>query len=317
VKAFITGITGQDGFYLADLLNEKGYEVHGLARRLSQPRHVPNNVKIHIGDVTDSSLTELIADIKPDEVYNLAAMSHVGESFKIPRSTFDINAIGTLNALEGARKACSRYYQASTSELFGNEPGPQNELTRFHPRSPYGVSKIAAYWLTVNYREAYGVHASNGILFNHESPIRGEDFVTKKIAQGVARIFHGDDKKIKLGNIESKRDWGHAQDYVRGMWLMLQHEPDDFILATGKTHSVQEFLSLAFSEIGEDYQDHIEIDEKLFRPAEVDELCGDYTKAKEKLGWQPEVTFRELVKEMVNYEISNLDMGQRRKTSTA
>lgn len=313
--AFITGISGQDGFYLADLLNEKGYEVHGLVRRVSQPRIVPDNVTIHIGDVTDPFLTELIADTNPGEVYNLAAMSHVGESFKIPRSTFDINANGTLNALEGAKKSGSKFYQASTSELFGNEPSPQNEKTAFHPRSPYGVSKIAAYWLTVNYRESYGLHASNGILFNHESPIRGEDFVTKKITQYVGKIDHWlrhkgkFPGKLKLGNIESKRDWGHAKDYVRGMWLMLQHEPDDFVLATGKTHSVQEFLSLAFSEIDEDYSEYIEIDESLYRPAEVHLLRGDYSKAQKLLGWQPEVTFRELVKEMVGYEISNIDMG--------
>lgn len=309
MRAFITGITGQDGFYLAELLNNKGYEVHGLARRSAQSKVLPHNVKIHIGDVQDSATTELIADINPDEVYNLAAMSHVGESFNIPRSTFEINALGTLNALEGAKKALARFYQASTSELYGNEPPPQNETTRFYPRSPYGVAKLAAFYLTVNYREAYGMHTSNGILFNHESPLRGEDFVTKKIAQGVARVFHGDTTSLKLGNLEAKRDWGHAKDYVKGMWLMLQHEPDDFVLATGKTHTVREFAALAFQEIDEDYNDHIEIDPNLYRPAEVDELCGDYSKAYEKLGWQPEVTFRDLVKEMVNHEISNFDLG--------
>ena len=256
--------------------------------------------------MTDPRLTELIADLRPREVYNLAAMSHVGESFKIPRSTFEINAMGALNALEGAKRANARFYQASTSELYGNSPAPQNEETTFRPRSPYGVSKLAAYWLTVNYREM-GLHASNGILFNHESPLRGEDFVTKKIAMGVAKVFHVE-QGFKLGNLHAKRDWGHAKDFVKGMWMMLQAPPDDYVLATGETHTVKEFLTLAFKEIDEDWHDWVTIDPKLFRPSEVDELCGDYTKVR-KLGWQPEVTFRELVKEMVNYEISNLDMG--------
>lgn len=314
MKAFITGITGQDGFYLTALLKEKGYEVHGLARRTSQKRDYPNAI-IHIGDVQDPSISDLIERIRPQEVYNLAAMSHVGESFKIPRNTFEINALGALNALEGARRCGAKFYQASTSELFGNSPPPQNERTRFHPRSPYGAAKLAAFYLTVNYREAYGLRASNGILFNHESPLRGEDFVTKKIAKYVGGLyayqngFRVDDlQPLKLGNLDAKRDWGHAKDFVLGMWMIMNNPPGDYVLATGETHTVREFAELAFKQIGENWEDYVQVDETLFRPSEVNELRGDYTRAL-SLGWKPEVTFRDLVKEMVEHEISNFNMG--------
>lgn len=299
MKALIAGVTGQDGHYLADLLNEKGYEVYGLVRRSAQPKSVPVNIKVIPGDVTDSGVTDLVEGM--DEVYNLAAMSHVGESFKIPRSTFAINALGTINLLEGARKYGSKFYQASTSELFGISLPPQNENTKFHPRSPYGVAKLAAYWSTVNYREAYGLFACNGILFNHESPIRGEDFVTQKICRGVARIEHGDTTPIRLGNLDAKRDWGHAKDYVRGMWQMLHHhKPDDYVLATGETHSIREFLDAAFQYIGiEDWAPYVVIDESFKRPSEVPELCGSPIKAEIILGWRRSYTFRSLVNEMM------------------
>ena len=301
MKAFISGATGQDGFYLSKFLRDKGYRVYGLVRRSAQSKEVPEGITVVEGDVTDPRVSDVISDISPNEIYHLAAMSHVGESFKIPSTTFDINAKGTLHLLEGAKRVNAKFYQASTSELFGVSPAPQNEKTLFHPRSPYGVSKLAAYWLTVNYREAYNLFACNGILFNHESPLRGENFVTQKIAQGVAKIFHGENYKITLGNLEAKRDWGHAEDFVRGMWLMLQHsKPDDYVLATGETHSIRDFLTLAFEVIGiYDWKPYVVTDPKFLRPAEVHELCGDYSKAKETLGWEPERTVKDIAQEMV------------------
>ena len=302
MKAFVTGVTGQDGHYLCDFLVSRGYEVYGLVRRSSQPRRIPENITVVPGDVTDAGFTETISDIKPQEIYNLAAMSHVGDSFKMPRSTFEINALGTLNLLEAARNVKAKFYQASTSELFGISPPPQNEATPLHPRSPYGVAKLAAYWATINYREAYGLFACNGILFNHESPIRGEDFVTQKICRGVAAIVSGKQESIKLGNLDAKRDWGHAKDYVRGMWMMMQHyRPDDFVLATGRTHTVGEFCDVAFRHAGIDnWKDYVEIDAAFMRPSEVPALCGDPVKAETILGWKREYDFESLVKEMMD-----------------
>lgn len=306
MKAFLTGVTGQDGFYLSKFLLDKGYKVYGLVRRSAQSKEIPEGITVVEGDVTDPRIVDVISDISPNEIYHLAAMSHVGESFKIPTTTFDINAKGTLNVLEAAKRINAKFYQASTSELFGISPAPQSEKTSFHPRSPYGVSKLAAYWLTVNYREAYNLFACNGILFNHESPLRGENFVTQKIAKGVAKIFHGETEKITLGNLDAKRDWGHAEDFVRGMWLMLQHsKPDDYVLATGETCSIRDFLTFAFEVIGiYDWKPYVVTDPKFLRPSEVPELRGDYSKAKEILGWEPERTVRQLAQEMVLAAIS-------------
>ena len=312
MKAFITGVTGQDGHYLADLLNEKGYEVFGLVRRTAQTKRIPANIVTVPGDVTDSGIVDIISDIKPDEIYNLAAMSHVGESFKIPRTTFEINAMGALNVLEAARKVNAKFYQASTSELFGISKPPQDESTPFHPRSPYGVSKLASFYSTVNYREAYGLFACNGILFNHESPIRGDDFVTQKIVKAVSAMsgygFEIPDKlKLRLGNLDAKRDWGHAKDYVRGMWLMLQQEtPDDYVLATGETHSIRELLDVCFSYIGiKDWTPYVECDASLFRPSEVPALCGNPAKAEKVLGWRREYSFHSLIEEMMHEALSS------------
>ena len=277
MKAFISGVSGQDGRYLTQYLQDQGYQVFGLVRRSSQERVLPE-CEIISGDVTDASIIDTILEIEPDEIYNLAAMSHVGESFKIPDYTFRVNALGTLNLLEAAKHTKAKFYQASTSELFGNSPPPQNEETKLHPRSPYGVSKLAAYWMTINYREAYGLKTYNGILFNHESPIRGEDFVTQKICKGVVDIFRGRKRYLTLGNLDAKRDWGHAEDYVRGMHLMMQNEPGEYVLATGETHSVREFLDKAFSLCGMDYEDYVKTDPKFMRPSEVPELCGDPSK---------------------------------------
>lgn len=306
MKAFLTGATGQDGFYLSNFLLDKGYKVYGLVRRSAQSKEIPEGITVVEGDVTDPRIVDVISDISPSEIYHLAAMSHVGESFKIPSTTFDINAKGTLNVLEASKRINAKFYQASTSELFGISPAPQNEKTSFHPRSPYGVSKLAAYWITVNYREAYNLFACNGILFNHESPLRGENFVTQKISKGVAKIFHGETEKICLGNLDAKRDWGHAEDFVRGMWLMLQHsKPDDYVLATGETYSIRDLLTFAFEVIGiYDWKPYVVTDPKFLRPSEVPELRGDYSKAKEILGWEPERTVRQLAQEMVLAAIS-------------
>ncbi len=344
-KALITGITGQDGSYLAELLLEKGYEVHGIKRRGSsfntqridhiyQDPHAPSpQLKLHYGDLTDTSnLTRILREVEPDEVYNLGAQSHVAVSFEVPEYTADVDAIGTLRLLEAIRslglEKKTRFYQASTSELYGLvQESPQRETTPFHPRSPYAIAKLYAYWTTVNYREAYGFYACNGILFNHESPRRGETFVTRKITRGLANISQGIDRCLYMGNINALRDWGHAKDYVRMQWLMLQQDhPEDFVIATGKQYSVREFITWSAAELGITLRFEgegqaekgivvtvannispavkpgdviVRIDPRYFRPAEVETLLGDPTKAREKLGWTPEITAREMCAEMV------------------
>ena len=338
-KAFITGITGQDGSYLAELLLEKEYEVHAIMRRASvfttqRINHIMNheNLTVHHGDLTDSSnLHRLLMAIRPDEIYNLGAQSHVAVSFEIPEYTADVVGLGAIRLLDSVRDLgpnC-KYYQASTSELFGGIPGtePQSESTPFYPKSPYGAAKLYAYWVTVNYRESYNLFACNGILFNHESPRRGETFVTKKITQAVARIHQGRQEVLKLGNMDAKRDWGHAKDFVYAQWLMLQQdEPKDYVIATGETHTVREFVELAFKEVGVDIEWQgvgvdekginastgkvlVDIDEKYFRPLEVELLLGDPSKAEKELGWQRQVSFQDLVSLMVKYDIENDDFG--------
>ncbi|MEO6846038.1 MAG: GDP-mannose 4,6-dehydratase [Chthoniobacterales bacterium] len=322
-KALITGITGQDGSYLADLLLQKGYEVHGIIRRAStfntsridhlyQDPHV-NGVRLflHYGDLNDSvSLVKLIYKLEPDEIYNLAAQSHVRVSYDIPEYTADITAVGTIRILEAMRETGvkGKFYQASSSEMYGKvQAVPQTETTPFWPRSPYAVSKVFGYWATVNYRESYGIHASNGILFNHESPRRGETFVTRKITRAVAAIKQGLQKDIYLGNLEAKRDWGYAPEYVEGMWRMLQQdEPGDYVLATNETHTVQEFVEHAFARVGLDWKEFVKYDQRYERPAEVDLLIGDPEKAKTKLGWEPKVRFTELVNIMVDADLELL-----------
>ena len=340
--ALITGVTGQDGAYLSELLLNKGYVVHGVKRRSSsfntgrvdhlyQDPHEPNSrLFLHFGDLTDSTnLIRIIQETRPDEIYNLAAQSHVWVSFETPEYTANADGIGALRLLEAIRilgiQGSTRYYQASTSELYGNAvEDPQRETTPFHPRSPYGAAKLYAYWTTVNYREAYSIHASNGILFNHESPKRGETFVTRKITRAVAAIEMGIQSKIFLGNLDASRDWGHARDYVEGMWLMLQQpQPDDYVLATGETHSVREFAEKAFARVGREIawqgkgneergidrktgQVLIEIDPVYFRPTEVHRLRGDPTKAWQRLGWHHKVTFDELVNQMVDTDLQQL-----------
>ena len=318
--ALITGITGQDGSYLAELLLEKGYEVWGIIRRSSNFNtqridHIfkdvhqkENKLQLVYGDLSDaSSIGAIIRKIMPDEVYNLAAQSHVKVSFEIPEYTADITAMGSLRILEAIRQFCpkAKYYQASSSEMYGKvKETPQSEKTPFHPRSPYGVSKVFSYWITKNYRESYDMFACNGILFNHESPRRGETFVTKKITKAIAKIKAGKQKKLYLGNLDAKRDWGYAKDYVEAMWLMLQQEkPDDYVIATGETHSVKEFLEEAFNLVGLKWEDYVEIDQRYFRPAEVDLLIGNPKKAKEKLNWEPKTKFKELVKIMLKEDL--------------
>ena len=311
-KAFITGITGQDGSYLAEILLDKGYEVFGMIRRSSSFNtaridHIFGDIELVFGDLTDGSvLNQLVRTIRPDEVYNLGAQSHVRVSFDVPEYTADSDAMGTLRLLDAIREegVQCRFYQASSSEMFGQAREiPQNEETPFHPRSPYGVSKVFGYWITRNYREAYGMYACNGILFNHESPRRGPTFVTRKITRAVGAILRGEQEELRLGNLDAKRDWGYARDYMDGAWRMLQaDEPDDYVLATGETHSVQEFLDAAFGHAGLDWHDYVKIDERYFRPAEVDLLIGDYSKAKERLGWEPTVRFDELVRMMVDHD---------------
>jgi len=320
-KALITGITGQDGSYLAELLLAKGYEVYGVIRRASTFNTVridhlyrdPHDPDVHLrlvyGDLGDSSaLNQIIKTIKPDEIYNLGAQSHVRTSFDIPEYTADISGVGAVRLLEAIRETgvTTRFYQASSSELFGKaRETPQRETTPFYPRSPYAAAKALAYYTTVNYREAYGMFACNGILFNHESPRRGETFVTRKITRAVAHIVAGKQKKLYLGNLDARRDWGFAGDYVEGMWRMLQHtEPDDYVLATGESHSVREFLDEAFSHAGLEWKRFVEIDPRYFRPTEVDELVGDASKARRVLGWQPKVGFKELVRMMVDADVS-------------
>lgn len=319
-KALITGITGQDGSYLAELLLEKGYEVHGIIRRSStfntqridhlyQDPHV-NGVRLflHYGDMADSSnLMRIVHEIAPDEVYNLAAQSHVRVSFDSPEFTGDVDALGTMRLLEAIRLTGvkTRFYQASTSELYGKvQEVPQRETTPFYPRSPYGVAKLYSFWAVKNYREAYGLHASNGILFNHESPRRGETFVTRKITRAVSRIKMGLQSELFMGNVNAQRDWGFAGDYVEGMWRMLQQDsPDDYVLATGEMHSVKEFLAEAFGYVGLDWKKYVKHDSRYERPSEVDQLLGDPTKARTVLGWTPKVTFKELVKMMVDADL--------------
>ena len=329
-KALITGITGQDGSYLAELLLSKGYEVHGTIRRASSfntaridhlytDPHI-NGVRLflHYGDIADSTnLIKLLYRIQPDEIYHLAAQSHVRVSFDIPEYTGDVTGLGTIRILEAIRETGlkSKFYQASSSEMFGKvRETPQSELTPFYPRSPYGAAKVYAYWATVNYREAYGMFAANGILFNHESPRRGETFVTRKITRAVARIKANLQDKLYLGNLDAKRDWGYAPDYVEAMWLMLQQDkPDDYVIATGETHSVREFLTEAFSYADLDWQDYVVMDPKYLRPAEVELLVGDASKARKTLGWEPKVTFRDLVRLMVDADMSLLRVDDQRE----
>lgn len=318
-KAFITGITGQDGSYLAEFLLEKGYEVHGLIRRAStfntsridhlfKDPHEPNNMlHLHYGDITDSSgMTNLLREIAPDEVYNLAAQSHVMVSFTMPTYTAQVDAVGTVALLEAIRssKLQTKFYQASTSELFGSTPPPQNESSYFRPRSPYAAAKLYAYWATVNYRDAYGLHATNGILFNHESPRRGETFVTRKITRAVANITKGSDEKLYLGNLDAIRDWGYAKEYVESMWLMLQQErPDDYVVATGVGATVREFCKQAFSRADLEWEKYVVVDPRYLRPAEVNSLVGDPTKVKKLLGWSAKTHWRELADLMVDADI--------------
>jgi len=322
-KALITGITGQDGSYLAELLLSKGCEVHGIIRRAStfntgrldhiysDPHLNKTALKLHYGDLSDASaMARLIDKIAPDEIYNLAAQSHVRVSFDSPEYTTDITATGVVRLLEAIRETGikPRFYQASSSEMFGKvQEVPQRETTPFYPRSPYGCAKVYAHWITVNYRESYGLHASSGILFNHESPRRGETFVTRKITRAVAHIQAGLQQKLYLGNLDAKRDWGYAQEYVQAMWLMLQQDqPDDYVIATNETHSVREFLEAAFAHAGLDWRKYVEIDANYYRPTEVDFLIGDYSKAKKKLGWEPKTRFVDLVKLMVEADVQRL-----------
>jgi len=323
-KALITGITGQDGSYLADLLLDKGYEVHGIIRRAStfntsriehlyEDPHVHGvRLFLHYGDLSDSvNLVKLLYDLKPDEIYHLAAQSHVRVSFDIPEYTSDITGIGTIRILEAIRETGVRpkFYQASSSEMYGKvQAVPQTETTPFWPRSPYAVAKVFAYWATVNYRESYGLHASNGILFNHESPRRGETFVTRKITRAVARIKRGKQKELYLGNLDARRDWGFAKEYVEGMWRILQQEdPDDYVLATNETHTVREFCEEAFAHVELDWKEFVKHDARYERPAEVDLLIGDPAKAKSRLGWEAQTKFRDLVKLMVDADLRAVD----------
>jgi GDPmannose 4,6-dehydratase len=351
--ALIAGVTGQDGAYLAELLLEKGYVVHGIKRRSSSfnteridhlihdPHEPGVSFHLHFGDVTDATnIIRVVQETQPDEIYNLAAQSHVQVSFETPEYTANADGLGTLRLLEAIRilrlEKKTRFYQASTSELFGKTREiPQTEATPFYPRSPYGAAKLYAYWITVNYREAYGFHASNGILFNHESPIRGETFVTRKITRAVAAMKHGMQSRLFLGNLDARRDWGHARDFVRGMWLMLQQDrPDDYVLATGESHSVREFVEKAFAHIGRSIvwqgngvnekgidkqtgQAAVEIDPRYFRPTEVDHLLGDAKKARAKLGWQHETNFEVLVREMVDSDSTALLREQQRRNRSA
>ena len=323
-KALITGITGQDGSYLADLLLAKGYEVHGIIRRAStfntsridhlyaDPHVHGVRLFLHYGDLSDSlNLTRLIDRIGPDEIYHLGAQSHVRVSFDIPENTGDVTGLGTIRILEAIREAKvpARFYQASSSEMFGKvQAVPQTETTPFWPRSPYGVAKVYAYWATVNYRESYGMHCSNGILFNHESPRRGETFVTRKVTRAVAAIKKGKQKELYMGNLDAKRDWGYAKEYVEGMWQILQQpESDDYVLATNETHTVQELCEVAFSRAGLDWKEHVKYDARYERPAEVDLLIGDPAKAKAKFGWEPKTRFKQLIELMVDADLALLE----------
>jgi len=318
-KALITGITGQDGSYLAELLLAKGYEVHGLIRRSSSfstgridhlyhdPHGAGPPLFLHYADLTDpSSLFSHLHAVRPEEVYNLGAQSHVKVSFEVPEFTADSVGMGTLRLLEAIRTADwpIRYYQAGSSEMFGSTPPRQSETSPFHPRSPYAIAKVFAHWMTIQYRDAYGLHASNGILFNHESPRRGGTFVTRKVTRGIAAILAGTEELLYMGNLEARRDWGYAPEYVEAMWRMLQQDqPDDYVIATGEMHSVREFVDVAFGLVGLDWERHVRTDERYFRPTEVDELCGDATKAERVLGWRPQVTFAGLVRLMLEADL--------------
>jgi len=330
-KALITGITGQDGSYLAELLLEKGYQVHGIIRRSSsfntqridhiyQDPHVPDcRLFLHYGDLNDaSSLNYLLKKLRPDEIYNLGAQSHVKVSFDVPEYTGEVTGLGATRLLESVRElglTDTRIYQASSSEMFGASPPPQSEATPFYPRSPYGCAKVYAYWIGVNYREAYGLHVSNGILFNHESPRRGETFVTRKVTRAASRIKVGLQDRLYLGNLEARRDWGYAKDYVEAMWLMLQQpKGDDYVVATGEAHTVRELCERAFEHVGLDYRKYVEVDPRYFRPTEVDYLLGDPSKAARALGWRPRTTFAELVRVMME---SDLALAQREKVAGA
>ena len=332
-KALITGITGQDGSYLTEFLLNKGYEVHGVVRRASvfntdridhlykDPHDPEARMFLHYGDFTDAAgLRRILQRVIPDEVYNLGAQSHVKVSFEQAEYTGNVDALGTLRLLEALRDVQEasgrqiRFYQAGTSEMYGAAPAPQSEATPFYPRSPYAAAKLYAFWITVNHREAYDLYATNGILFNHESERRGETFVTRKITRAAARIKLGLQEKLFLGNLDAKRDWGHAEDYVEAMWLMLQQEePEDFVIATGETHAVREFVEKVFSHLDLDWEKHVEIDPRYFRPTEVDVLLGDATRAREKLGWRPRVGIDELVRRMVDYD---LELARQEKTLT-
>jgi len=324
--ALITGVTGQDGSYLAELLLGKGYEVHGVVRRSSSmnrgridhlqhanPSHPEGSLFVlHYGDMTDSGgLNRLVKTVRPDEIYNLAAQSHVAVSFEEPEYTANSDALGTLRLLEALRilgmEKKTRFYQASTSEMFGLTPPPQSEQTPFYPRSPYGVAKLYAHWMTVNFREAYGMFACSGILFNHESPRRGENFVTRKVTRGVSAIIAERSTKLRLGNLESKRDWGHARDYVEAMWMMLQQDkPDDYVIATGIQWSIRQLVELAFGLVGLDWEKYVEVDRAYFRPAEVPDLCGDPSKARARLGWRPKISFEQMIREMLESDLAAL-----------
>jgi len=327
-KALITGITGQDGSYLAELLLEKGYEVHGIIRRAStfnthrldhiyRDPHLPGTrLFLHYGDLNDaSSLNILLKKIRPDEVYNLGAQSHVRVSFDVPEYTGEVTGLGTTRLLEAVRELDMprvRIYQASSSEMFGASPPPQSEKTPFYPRSPYGVAKVYAYWISVNYREAYGLHISNGILFNHESPRRGETFVTRKVTRAAARIKLGLQERLYLGNLEARRDWGYAKDYVEAMWLMLQQpEADDYVVATGESHTVRELCEEAFGHVGLDYRKYVDKDPRYYRPTEVDFLLGDPSKAARKLGWKPRTSFKDLVRIMMVADLAESEREKR------
>jgi GDPmannose 4,6-dehydratase len=321
-RALVTGITGQDGSYLAELLLAKGYEVHGIVRRSSsfntgriediyQDPHVPDyRLRLIYGDLNDaSSLNRILRTVQPDEIYNLGAQSHVRVSFDVPEYTAEITGVGTVRLLEAIRESglTPKFYQASSSELFGNSPAPQSETTPFYPRSPYAAAKLYSYWITVNYRESYGMFACNGILFNHESPRRGETFVSRKITRAAARIKLGLQDKLFLGNLDAKRDWGFAGDYVEAMWLMLQQDkPDDFVIATGVSHTVRNLLDEAFGYVDVDWHRYVEIDPRYFRPSEVDDLRGDMSKAQRLLKWEPKVSFRELVRMMVDADLADV-----------
>ncbi len=323
-KAFITGITGQDGSYLADLLLAKGYEVHGVMRRSSsfntkRISHIPldlhnpaSRFHIHYGDLTDgSAINRLLKTIRPDEIYNLGAQSHVRVSFDVPEYTADVVGLGSLRILDAIRETGikTKFYQASSSEMFGLAAPPQNETTLFHPRSPYACAKVFAYWITKNYREAYGMFTANGILFNHESPRRGENFVTKKITLTVAKIKAGLEKKLYLGNLDAVRDWGYAPEYVEAMWLILQqNKPDDFVIATGESHTVKEFVEESFRLVGLDWKKYVEIDPRYYRPAETPILLGDSKKAKRVLKWKPKVKFKELVRIMLEHDLNEYNL---------